>query len=205
MPYPLYWQQWRWSLDTVRLDHAFVRGGTMESVERVLVRACEMLDALAGPIVTILMIALTVGLVCLCVALTVLVLWKSFSFGFRFTVLKAWVKATDYLTKYFHRLRRYGLRRTSSTIAVVCALVVWAGIFLAFAFGERMPEAIGLTVLALAMFFGWGWTERGPRARFLKFSRGFLEPTMALALPTFVAKSGDFVVKFLVATIRTVV
>jgi hypothetical protein len=176
----------------------------MDNVERALQRACEVLDTLAGPIVTIAMIALTIGLSCLCVALTVLVLWKSFSFGFRFAVLKAWVKATDYLTRYFHRLRRYGLKRTSSTIAVICGLVVWAGIFLSFAFAERLLEAIGLTVFAVMAFFAWGWWERGPSARFLKFSRGFLEPTMVLALPAFVAKSGDFVVKFLITTIRTV-
>jgi hypothetical protein len=176
----------------------------MHGVDRVLLRACEILDALAGPIVTILMIALTIGLLCLAAGLTILVLWKSFSFGFRFAVLKAWVKATSYLTKYFHRLRRYGLKRTSSTIAVICGLVVWGGIILAFAFEEQLIEASVLTILALLLFFVWGWRERGPRARFFTFSRGFLEPTMALALPTFMAKSGDFVFKLVITTIRTV-
>ena len=147
------------------------------------------------------MIALTIGLLCLAVGLTVLVLWKSFSVSFRFAVLKAWVKATSYLTKYFHRLRRYGLKKTSSTIAVICGVVVWAGIISAFAFDKRL---ISLTILALLVFFAWGWWERGPRARFFKFSRGFLEPTMALALPTFIAKSSDFVFKFVITTIRTV-
>ena len=177
----------------------------MNGVEGLLLRGLDVVHALAGPIATILVIALICGLLCLCAALTVLVLWKSFSFGVRFTMLKAWVKATDYLTRYFHRLRRYGLKRTSSTIAVICGVVIWMGIVLAFAFDERVLEAIGLTVLALLVFFVWGWRERGPKARFLKFSRGFLEPTMALAVPTFIAKSGDFAFKFVVAMIKTVI
>jgi len=79
------------------------------------------------------------------------------------------------------------------------------GIVLAFAFDERVLEAIGLTLLVLLVFFVWGWRERGPSARFLKFSRGFLEPTMALAVPTFIAKSGDFAFKFLISIIKTVI
>src|ERR1700674_5470413 len=114
----------------------------MAAIERVLWRACEMLDPLAGPIVTIFMMALTIGLVCLCVGLTVLVLWRYFSFGFRFAVLKAWVKALDYLTTYFNRLRRYGLTRVGSRIAVVCGLVVWTVIVLGFAFSENLLEAL---------------------------------------------------------------
>jgi len=176
----------------------------MGSIERALQRACEAVDVLLGPLAAILMVALIFGLLFLCAGLTVLVLWKSFSFGFRFTVLKAWVKARDYLTKYFHRLRRYGLKRTSSTIAVACGVVVWAGMALAFTFDDRLPEAIGLTLLALLVLFAWGWWERGTRARFFTFSRGFLEPTIALAVPTFLAKSGDFIVKFVLTTIRTV-
>ena len=176
----------------------------MDSIERALQRACEALDVLVGPLATILIVALIFGLLCLCAGLTVLVLWEFFSFGFRFTVLKAWVKARDYLTKYFHRLRRYGLKKTSSTIAVICGVVIWGGIALAFTFDDRLVEAIGLTLLALVVLFAWGWWERGPSARFFKFSRGFLEPTMALAVPTFVAKSGDFIFKFVVTTIRTV-
>jgi hypothetical protein len=179
-----------------------VRG--MDDVARVLQRACEVLDALAGPIVTILMIALTFGLVCLAAGLTVLVLWKSFSFGFRFTVLKAWVKATDYLTRYFNRLRKYGLTRVASRVAVFCGLIVWVAIVLGFAFDERLVEALILALLVLPTFFVWGWSKRGPRAQFLKFSRGFLEPTIALAVPTFIAKSSDFVFKLVVSTIKTV-
>ena len=176
----------------------------MDSIERALQRACEALDVLVGPLATILIVALIFGLLCLCAGLTVLVLWEFFSFGFRFTVLKAWVKARHYLTKYFHRLRRYGLKKTSSTIAVICGVVIWGGIALAFTFDDQLVEAIGLTLLALVVLFAWGWWERGPSARFFKFSRGFLEPTMALAVPTFVAKSGDFIFKFVVTTIRTV-
>lgn len=176
----------------------------MDGVERAVLRACEVLDALAGPIVTILMVALTVGLVCLAAGMTVLVLWKSFSFGFRFTVLKAWVKATDYLTRYFNRLKRYGLTRVASRVAVFCALIVWGAIVLGFAFEERLVEAFVLALLVLPTFFLWGWLKRGPKAQFLKFSRGFLEPTMALAVPTFIAKSSDFIFKLVVSTIRTV-
>ena len=176
----------------------------MDSVERALQGACEALDVLIGPLATILTVASIFGLVFLCAGLTILVVWKSCSFGFRLTVLKAWVKARDYLTKYFHRLRRYGLKKTSSMIAVICGVVVWGGIVLAFTFDNRLVGAIGLTLLALLVLFAWGWWERGPSARFFKFSRGFLEPTMALAVPTFVAKSGDFIFKFVVTTIRTV-
>jgi len=176
----------------------------MDSIASALNRACEILEGLIGTLGTILMVAMLFGLVFLCAGLTVLVLWKSFSFGFRFAVLKAWLKATDYLTRYFHRLRRYGLRKTSSTIAVVCGVTVWSGIALGFAFEERWREAFGLTLATLLVLFAWGWWERGPSARFWKFSRGFLEPTMALALPTFFAKSGDFLFKLVMTTVRTV-
>jgi hypothetical protein len=176
----------------------------MDSIAPALNRACQILDTFIGTIGTILIVALLFGLFFLCVGLTILVLWKSFSFGFRFAVLKAWVKATDYLTRYFHRLRRYGLRKTSSTIAVVCGLTVWTGIVFGFAFGAQWREVFGLTAAALLVLYAWGWWERGPSARFWKFSRGFLEPTMALALPTFVAKSGDFLFKLVMTTVRMV-
>jgi hypothetical protein len=176
----------------------------MEGVERAVQSACEALDILAGPLVTIVMIALMFGLVFLCAGLTVLVLWKSFSFGFRLAALKAWVKATEYLGTYFNRLRRFGLTRIASRIAVASGFVVWGGIALAFAFQERLWEALALTLLALVLLYAWGWWQRGPRAQFSKFTRGFLEPTMAFAIPTFIAKSGDFLFKLVVTTIRTV-
>ncbi len=110
----------------------------MDSVGPALNRACEFLEGFVGTLGTIFMVALLFGLVFLCIGLTVLVLWKSFSFGFRFTVLKAWVKTRDYLTMYFNRLKRYGLTRVASRIAVVCGFVVWGGVALAFAFEERL-------------------------------------------------------------------
>jgi hypothetical protein len=67
----------------------------MDSIAPALNRACEILEGFIGTL-GILMVALLFGLVFLCVGLTVLVLWKSFSFGFHFTVLKAWVKVQDF-------------------------------------------------------------------------------------------------------------
>jgi hypothetical protein len=52
--------------------------------------------------------------------------------------------------------------------------------------------------------FAWSWLKRGPRARLPKFTRGFLEPTLALAVPTFVGKSGDFIFQFIVRSVRAV-
>jgi hypothetical protein len=176
----------------------------MNSVEPQLNRACEVLNNLVGPFATIAMIALTFGLICLCVGLTILVLWRSFSFGFRFTVLKAWVQLRTYLTKYFNRLRQYGLTKVSSRNAVAAGFVVWAGVALAFAFRERLFEGLLATAILLLVLYAWGWLKRGPSARFFKFTRGFMEPTLAFALPAFIAKSGDFVFKFVVTTIRTV-
>jgi hypothetical protein len=176
----------------------------MDGAERAFVRVCELLDALVGPLTTILIIVLIVGMVCLCAVLTILVLWKYFSLGVRFAMLKAWVKVIDYLTKYFNRLRRYGLTKAASRIAVVCAVVMWTTILFGFAFTEELPVALLSAVIVLFALFCWGWWKRGPSATFFKFSRGFLEPTLALALPTFVAKSGDFIFKLVVATIRTV-
>jgi hypothetical protein len=175
----------------------------MGEVERVFLLACEMLQALAGSMGTILIIALTFGLLCAAAGLTVLVLWKSFSFSFRFAALKAWVKARDYLTRYFNRLRQYGLTRVASRIAVLCGLVVWMGIVLGFAFSERLLDALVASLVVLLASFAWGWRQRGPRATFFRFTRGFVEPTMALAVPTFVAKSGDFLFKFVVSSVRT--
>ena len=176
----------------------------MESVAPALNRACEILETFVGTIGTILAVALAFGLLFLCVGLTVLVLWRSFSFGFRFTVLKALVKAQDYLAKYFNRLRRYGLTRVGSRIAVACGLIVWSAIILGFAFEERLVEALILSLLTMLAAFAWSWLERGPRARLPSFTRGFLEPTVALAVPTFVGKSGDFIFKFIVTSVRTV-
>jgi hypothetical protein len=172
----------------------------MDRVERVFHSACEALDVLAGPLATILMVALIFGLVCLCAGLTVLALWKSL----RLAALRVWVKATAYLATYFNRLRRFGLTRIASRIAVVSGFIVWSGIALAFAFQERLWDALGLTLLVLVCLYTCSWWQRGPRARFFKFTRGFLEPTMAFAIPTFVAKSGDVLFKFVVSTIRTV-
>jgi hypothetical protein len=176
----------------------------MDSIGPALNHACELLEGLIGPLATILMVALTFGLMCLCAGLTVLVLWRSFSFGFRFAALKAWLKVRDYLTMYSNRLRRYGLTRVASRIAVACGLVVWGGVALAFA-SERLPEALTATLLALLCLFAWGWWKRGPRAQFFTFSRGFLEPTMALAVPAFIGKSGEFLFKIMVMTIKTVI
>jgi hypothetical protein len=176
----------------------------MDRVESAFQSACEALDVLAGPLATILMIALIFGLVCLCAGLTVLALWKSLNFGFRLAALQVWVKATEYLATYFNRLRRFGLTRIASRIAVACGFIVWSGIALAFAFQERLWAALGLTLLVFVFLYSWGWGQRGPRAQFFKFTRGFLEPTMAFAIPTFIAKSGDFLFKFVVSTIRTV-
>jgi hypothetical protein len=174
----------------------------MDRVESAFQSACEALDVLAGPLATILMIALIFGLVCLCAGLTVLALWKSLNFGFRLAALQVWVKATEYLATYFNRLRRFGLTRIASRIAVACGFIVWGGIALAFAFQERLWDALGLTLLVLVFLYSWGWGQRGPRAQFFKFTRGFLEPTMAFAIPTFIAKSGDFLFKFVVSTIN---
>jgi hypothetical protein len=176
----------------------------MDSIAPALNRACEILEGLVGTLGTILAVALGFGLLFLCVGLTILVLWRSFSFGFRFTVLKAWVKVQDYLTKYFNRLRRYGLTRVGSRIAVACALIVWTSIILGFAFEERLLEALILSLLTLLATFAWSWLERGPRARLPKFTRGFLEPTLALAVPTFVGKSGDFIFQFIVRSVKAV-
>jgi len=176
----------------------------MDSVGSALNRACEILESLIGTLGTIFIVALLFGLLCLCVGLTVLVLWKSFSFAFRFTALKVWVKAMGYLTKYFNRLRRYGLTRVGSRIAVGCSLVVWTAIVLGFGFEERLLEALVLALLTVLACFAWSWRKRGPSAKLAIFSRGFLEPTAALALPTLMGKSGDFLFKFLMTTIRTV-
>jgi hypothetical protein len=151
------------------------------------------------------MVALTFGLICLCASLTVLVLWKSFSFGFRLTILKAWVKARDFLTMYFNRLRRYGLTRVASRIAMVSGIVVWSGVALAFAFEERLWAALAITAGSLLCLFLWGWWKRGPRAQFFSFARGFLEPTIAFAVPAFIGKSGDYIFKFIVTTIKHVI
>ena len=164
----------------------------MDSIAPALNRACEILEGFIGTIGTILTVALGFGLLFLC------------SFGFRFTVLKAWVQAQDYLTKYFNRLRRYGLTRVGSRIAVACGLIVWSAIILGFAFEERLVEALILSLLTLLATFAWSWLERGPRARLPKFTRGFLEPTLALAVPTFVGKSGDFIFQFIVRSIKAV-
>jgi hypothetical protein len=176
----------------------------MDSVAPALNRACEILETFIGTIGTILTVALAFGLLFLCVGLTVLVLWRSFSFGFRFTVLKAWVKVQDYLTKYFNRLRRYGLTRVGSRIAIACALIVWSAIILGFAFEERLVEALTLSLLTMLASFAWSWWKRGPRARLPNFTRDFLEPTLALAVPTFVGKSGDFIFQFIVRSVRAV-
>jgi hypothetical protein len=176
----------------------------MDSVAPALNRACEILEGLIGTLGTIIAVALLFGLVFLCLGLTILVLWRSFSFGFRFTVLKAWVKAQDYLTKYFNRLRRYGLTRVGSRIAVVCALIVWSAIILGFAFEERLAEALILSLLTMLAAFAWSWRKRGPKARLPSFTRGFLEPTLALAVPAFVGKSGDFIFQFIVRSLKAV-
>jgi hypothetical protein len=63
---------------------------------------------------------------------------------------------------------------------------------LASSFDERLLEAISVALFVLLVLFAWGWWERWPSARFLKFSRGFLEPTMALAVPTFICEVGRF-------------
>ena len=126
----------------------------MEGVERAVQSACEALDILAGPLVTIVMIALMFGLVFLCAGLTVLVLWKSFSFGFRLAALKAWVKATEYLGTYFNRLRRFGLTRIASRIAVASGFVVW---------GEVPTPGLlagSAMVIAWGMFLLWHETKR---------------------------------------------
>jgi len=143
----------------------------MDRVESAFQSACEALDVLAGPLATILMIALIFGLVCLCAGLTVLALWKSLNFGFRLAALQVWVKATEYLATYFNRLRRFGLTRIASRIAVACGFIVWGGIALAFAFQDRLWVALGLTLLVLVFFYSWGWGQRGPRAQFFKFTR----------------------------------
>lgn len=158
---------------------------------------------------TILMVALTFGLLCLAVVLTILTLWRFFSWGARFTMLKAWLRAQHYIVetaiKYFKRLKNYGLTKVACQIAVICSVVVWVGIVAAFAFSELFLEAMVVIVAALIGFFYAGWRNKGPRARFFRFSRGFLEPTMVLAIPTFMAKTGDFFFKLLVAAIRSVV
>jgi hypothetical protein len=177
----------------------------MDSVAPALQRACEWLEAIVGTLGTILMVALTFGLIFLCIGLTILVLWRSFSFGFRFTVLKAWVKVRDFLTMYFNRLRRYGLTRVASRIAVACGFVVWGGVALAFAFEEQLWAALAITLSALLCLFAWGWWKRGPRAQFFTFARGFLEPTIAFAVPAFIGKSGDFIFKMIWTTIKHVI
>ena len=182
----------------------FVRACTMDSVWPALNRAFEILESLIGTLGTIFIVAVLFGLVCLCAGLTVLVLWRSFSFAFRFTALKGWVKTKDYLAKYFNRLRRYGLTRVGSRIAVGCSLVVWTAIVLGFAFEERLLAALILALLTVLACFAWSWWKRGPSARLPTFSRGFLEPTVALALPTLMGKSSDFLFKLLMTTIRTV-
>ena len=110
----------------------------------------------------------------------------------------------SYRTKYFNRLKRYGLTRVGSRIAVACGLIVWAAIILGFAFEERLVEALILSLLTILGSFAWSWWKRGPSARLPNFTRGFLEPTLALAVPTFVGKSGDFIFKFIVTSVRTV-
>src|SRR5436309_1697967 len=76
-----------------------LRGNELVAVEQLLRWACEACAALVGPLVTILMVALTFGLICLAVVLTILVLWKFFSWGARFTMLKAWLRAKHYIVE----------------------------------------------------------------------------------------------------------
>jgi hypothetical protein len=40
-------------------------------------------------------------------------------------------------------------------------------------------------------------------ARVVIFTRGFLEPTVALAVPAFIGKAGDFLFKLIVTTVKT--
>jgi hypothetical protein len=181
----------------------------MDAIEAAFFQLCFWTQSIAGPLFTILMIALTAGLVCLAVGVTVLVLWRFFSRGARYAMLKAWVKIRNNVVEtalqYFNRLRRYGLTRVACNIAVVCSIAVWVAIIAAFAFSDHLPEAAAVIVVMVLAFFIAGRKKRGPRGRFFTFTRGFFEPTLALAIPTFLAKSGDFVVKLFVALVKTVV
>ena len=97
---------------------------------------------------------------------------------------------------------RYGV---ACNIAVVCSIAVWVAIVAAFAFSDHLREAAAVIVVMVLAFFIAGWKKRGPRATFLKFTRGFFEPTMVLAIPTFVAKAGDFAFKLFITIVRTVI
>jgi hypothetical protein len=88
---------------------------------------------------------------------TVLVLWRFFSWSARFAMLKAWVKVRTYVVNtallYFNRLKRYGLRRVTCNIAVVCSVTIWIAIIAAFAFSEHLLEAaVVIAVMVLAFF-----------------------------------------------------
>jgi hypothetical protein len=181
----------------------------MDAIEAAFLQLCFWTQSIAGPLFTILMVALTAGLACTAAGVTVLVLWRFFSWSARFAMLKAWIKVRSYVVStallYFNRLKRYGLRRVTCNIAVVCSVTVWVAIIAAFAFSDHLPEAAAVIAVMVLAFFIAGWKTRGPRARFFTFTRGFFEPTMVLAIPTFVAKSGDFAVKLFVALVKTVV
>src|SRR5262245_19179510 len=181
----------------------------MDAIEAAFLQLCFWIQSIAGPLFTILMIALTAGLLCLAIGVTILVLWRFFSWGARYTMLKAWIRVRNYVVEtalqYFNRLKRYGLTRVACNIAVVCSIAVWVAIIAAFAFSDHLAEAATVIVVMVLAFFIAGWKKRGPRARFFTFTRGFFEPTLALAIPTFLAKSGDFVVKLFVTLVRTVI
>jgi len=141
-----------------------------------------------------LVIATALGL--FAVALTIAVLWHYLSEGLRGHV-------TEMVQTYFRRLMRYGHTRPSTKTAVVCSLVVWLGIGVAFTFPEYWRTSVAALLLLPVIFFAAGWRRKGPRAtnHRLRFTYTFFEPAVALAIPSVAGKLVDAGLRALIAAL----
>jgi hypothetical protein len=165
--------------------------------EDFVLDALRFADALIGPLGTILLIALWIGLICAAIGLTIAVLWRYFSLGFQIAVLRAWNSLRAHISetaqRYFRRIRRYGHTVKSCIIAVVCSLALWLALVAAFAFSQHWRVSVVILLLLPFLFFYAGWRSGGPRApnHRVRFTYAFFEPAVALGVPTLFSKAMD--------------
>jgi hypothetical protein len=153
------------------------------------------------------MIVLGFGLFCLAAILTLATLWPYLSLAFRLAVLRTLAQLRLHLRetaiRHFYRIRRYGHTHWSAWIAVVCSVVIWLGIVVAFSFVTHWRTSIVILALLPLVFFAAGWRfkgEKAPKHKF-RFACAFFEPAAALAVPTLTSKLIDLGLSVLVGAL----
>lgn len=154
----------------------------------LLSRVCQSVANVIGDLPTILLVALSFGLILLLFGLAV-------SRTATYLLRKFAREATAYIVhagkRYFQHLKWMGLTEKSCRIAVVCSLVAWFGVLVIFAFKPYWALTLMLIIALVVGFTVEGWRQAGKRKKPWRFVRAFYEPTFALTIPALAGKIVD--------------